>query len=418
MEQMCAGYCVKMSDFVRNPAKVKLEAGMNPVAVLSRNTPAFYLLDPQVYQSLLKAVRTNSGQLPNDPGTPEHHSASTELVNAVNANPSFATLVPKMLEIELSRVKRGEVTQKALTITKYRLEKFVLPFFGEMLMASIQMDKLQEFVVLLNDEELGGVSIGQYLVIVRKVLKYAHSMRLIASLPLFPRVEAKRISRGGFTLFEYHQLLKTSWRMRGQSFKSKKRYSELRTEGMDEDYLVMTKEMHRLIGFMVNSFVRPSDIRLMQHKHIKIVEREHTYLRMSLPETKKHDKPIVSMRSAVGIYQRLLADAKLDGYGKPDDYLFLPHMQNRVYALRIVGFLFNWLLEETDLKQGPHGKGRTLYSLRHTSITFRLLYGQGIDVLTLARNARTSVEMIERHYASTLNGEMNIGLIQSKRVSR
>ncbi|MDG1445579.1 MAG: hypothetical protein P8L17_01225 [Methylophilaceae bacterium] len=38
---------------------------------------------------------------------------------------------------------------------------------------------------------------------------------------------------------------------------------------------------------------------------------------------------------------------------------------------------------------------RTLYSLRHTSITFRLHYGQGIDMLTLARNARTSVKMIE-----------------------
>jgi hypothetical protein len=46
----------------------------------------------------------------------------------------------------------------------------------------------------------------------------------------------------------------------------------------------------------------------------------------------------------------------------------------------------------------------------------RLLYGQGIDMLTLARNARTSVQMIEKFYASALSGEMNVALLQSKRT--
>ena len=46
---------------------------------------------------------------------------------------------------------------------------------------------------------------------------------------------------------------------------------------------------------------------------------------------------------------------------------------------------------------------------------FRLLYGRGIDLLTLARNARTSVQMIEKFYASNLTAEMNIDLIQGRR---
>jgi hypothetical protein len=44
------------------------------------------------------------------------------------------------------------------------------------------------------------------------------------------------------------------------------------------------------------------------------------------------------------------------------------------------------------------------------------LYGQGIDLLTLARNARTSVEVINTHYASTVTGEQNIALLQSRRT--
>ena len=170
---------------------------------------------------------------------------------------------------------------------------------------------------------------------------------------------------------------------------------------------------------MVNGFFRPGDLKFMQHKHIDIIEGKHNYLRLTLPETKKHGQPIVTMPAAVGIYRRLLADAKARGYGKPNDYLFMPEITKvRDHALRHLGFLFNWILDETKLKQGAKGQNRSLYSLRHTAITFRLLYGQGVDLLTLAKNARTSIEMIERHYASTLNGEMNIGLLHSKRTRK
>jgi hypothetical protein len=77
--------------------------------------------------------------------------------------------------------------------------------------------------------------------------------------------------------------------------------------------------------------------------------------------------------------------------------------------------MFNWVLAETGLKKNTNGKPRSMYSLRHSAITFRLLYGQGIDLLTLARNARTSVEVINNHYASTVSGEQNIALLQSRR---
>jgi len=92
--------------------------------------------------------------------------------------------------------------------------------------------------------------------------------------------------------------------------------------------------------------------------------------------------------------------------------------KRRDHALRYLGFLFSWVLDKANLKFGAKVQTRTLYCLRHTAITYRLLYGEGVDLLTLAKNARTSVNMIERHYASTLNGEMNIGLLHSKRVRK
>ena len=70
---------------------------------------------------------------------------------------------------------------------------------------------------------------------------------------------------------------------------------------------------------------------------------------------------------------------------------------------------------DTGLGEGPSGEERSLYSLRHTAIMYRLMFGDGINTLALARNARTSVEMIEKHYASTLAAEMNVALLHSKR---
>jgi hypothetical protein len=49
-------------------------------------------------------------------------------------------------------------------------------------------------------------------------------------------------------------------------------------------------------------------------------------------------------------------------------------------------------------------------------VTFRLLYGRKIDLPTLARNARTGVELMEWFYSSNLTAEMNIDLLQGKRT--
>jgi integrase len=121
------------------------------------------------------------------------------------------------------------------------------------------------------------------------------------------------------------------------------------------------------------------------------------------------------MPAAVGIYERLLESARASGRDRLDDFLFLPEVENRKTAMVLLDLYFRRVLQASGLRVGKRGQNRTLYSLRHTAITFRLLFGRGIDLLTLARNARTSVEMIERFYASELSAEMNVALLHSRR---
>ncbi|MFT4026672.1 MAG: hypothetical protein QM676_07720 [Novosphingobium sp.] len=50
------------------------------------------------------------------------------------------------------------------------------------------------------------------------------------------------------------------------------------------------------------------------------------------------------------------------------------------------------------MKKDREGNARTFYSLQHTYISHRLL--DGADIYQVAKNCRTSVEMIEKHYAA------------------
>lgn len=130
------------------------------------------------------------------------------------------------------------------------------------------------------------------------------------------------------------------------------------------------------------------------------------YLRVDAPPSKGHADPIITMPVAVFIYNRILKAQKAKGFGKPDDYLFLPHRPNRAYAHEIIRRQFRLALTHAGLLKGPNGDERTLYSLRHTAITMRLQQGD-VDLVTLARACRTSVEMIDRFYASSLTAESN-----------
>ena len=48
----------------------------------------------------------------------------------------------------------------------------------------------------------------------------------------------------------------------------------------------ITDEMRLLITFMVNSFLRPSDVKNLKHRNIQVIEKEHKYLRIQTEESK------------------------------------------------------------------------------------------------------------------------------------
>ena len=350
--------------------------------------------------------------------------ASFELAEAVSAGKAagktgkpgmtFGALTTQVLANELARSQRGEYALGSYQVLRNRLDAHILPRWGNQPPSNINFLALMEFTHFLS-KTFSTTTISQYMVAVRKVLSYAVAIGELDKLPEFPKIKIVTTPRGAFTPSEYWKIIRTARRLSGQQYPAtadeiranyKIRVAEQR----------MPPDLARAIAFMLNSFIRPSDLKTLKHRHVEIVRANNTYLRLTLPETKSHGRPIVTLQPAVRCYQQICKQQAVTGHGGADDYLFLPALQDRNYAHWVLNFHFNWVLAETGLKMGPHGQPRSLYSLRHSSITFRLLYGQGIDLLTLARNARTSVDVINTHYASTVTGEQNIALLQSRRT--
>ncbi len=326
---------------------------------------------------------------------------------------TFAAMAAQMMANEQARVERGEFSAGSFKVLRNRLDAHILPRWGKLPPTAVDHAQLLSFTQYLS-KSFSTITVSQYLIAVRKVLTMAVSVAALDKLPEFPKIKVQTNSRGAFTPTEYWQIMRTARKL--QHTRHPDSDSTLRKNyRLRSAEYTMPPDIAWCIGFMVNSFIRPSDLKTLKHRHVEVVRNGNTYLRLNLPKTKSHTRPIVTLQPAVRIYQQISQHYSAQSLATPDDYLFLPHLRDRAYAHWVLAFYFNWVLARTGLKLGAHGQERSLYSLRHSSITFRLLYGQGIDLLTLARNARTSVDMINQHYASTVTGEQNIGMLQSRR---
>jgi PHD/YefM family antitoxin component YafN of YafNO toxin-antitoxin module len=438
IQSVNANKLIGLQDFLTDAQHIVDQCGNSPLLVLSNNKPAFYVMPTRAWELIctqLAADQHTQGYCQHVAAVEENAESKRQLVpksdfilghipdqRTFDRKNNFVSLAEKLLDLEWERVNRGEFSAASVAIQKNRLDAHVLPFFRYVAPAQTTHIDLDGFVSRLTQHQLSSTTISQYLVLVRKLLKLAVRQGLLKEVPEFPQVRVTTQPRTMLTLAEYWKIARTSLKMARSGVQAPPLKS---TDGHRDRFwvaprnMMLAPDMFWAIRFMVNSFVRPGDLRQLKHKHVTVIRSDTAYLRLNLPETKKHDKPMVTMQSAVGVYESALKHAKSRGFGEPDDYVFLPAEKDRSYALAVLGFWFKWVMREAGVSlTDGFGRPRTLYCLRHTSIMFRLLYGQGIDMLTLARNARTSVQMIERFYASSLDGEMNVAMLQSRRSGK
>lgn len=359
---------------------------------------------------------------------------------------NFGVCSEAMIKAQAVRMERGEISKISHENDVLRLRKHVQPFFGHMDVKSVNYKSVEDFISSLSSENLAAATLTYYLGLVKKILGYAQKMDVLQSIPQLPRIKKRDSPRGWFTTHEYRRLYTNARHLAGKIFIVKQletidekgeKKNTLYTvkEGLEDTKggkplrkITISKELRNVISFMANSFIRPTDLKNMKHKHVIVLdEYSRKALVLNLPKSKEHDQPIWTMPKAVDIYLRqrletlpkseewkILSAAKREQQ-LSEQFVFMPEEKNREKALKTLQIQFSILVKELNLRHGVLGQERTLYSLRHTCIMYRLMYGIGIDLLTLANNARTSPEMIHRFYARHLTGGHNLEMLQSRR---
>jgi integrase len=269
------------------------------------------------------------------------------------------------------------------------------PYFGDMLVSEISAGTVQEYRMHRAENSRTGKpparsTIKQELVVLRHVLKTAQRHRWLPSLPDLStpyKTAGKVVRRAWFSPEEYRRLYQATRKRARQPLRNRYRWH--------------SEQLHDYVLFMANTGLRPDEAARLEHRDVAIVVdggTEETILEIEV-RGKRGLGYCKSTTGAVTPYRRLVRRNN----PKATDLLFPEGHRG----------LFNRVLRELDLKVDRDGQRRTAYSLRHTYICMRLM--EGADIYQIAKNCRTSVEMIETFYAAHIKNTLDAAAINVRR---
>jgi integrase len=320
----------------------------------------------------------------------------------------FKEAAAKFVE-EAPVLTQGERGPKWLEQYELKLNRIILPFLGEKQLAEITSGIIQDYRIWRAENCKTGraparSTIHQEIVCIRQVLKNALRQGWIDRLPDMsePFLPSPKIfHRTWFSPEEYKQLCDATRRRARDPKQPRFRWE--------------AEQLHDYVLFSANTGLRPDEAMRLQFRDVTVVDDEatgQTILKIEV-RGKRGVGYCVSTWGAVRPFERLKTRTRLDGgpgrsgsrtasmaKGEwhepgPTDLLFPKWSRD----------LFKAILCEETLRTDRDGRLRTAYSLRHTYICFRLL--NGANIYELAKNCRTNVGTLERHYAAHLKTQVD-----------
>lgn len=306
---------------------------------------------------------------------------------------------------EYEVLTEGERNERWVKDHYRRVRSYLVPYFGKMGLSTINAGTVQEYRVSRLAPEEGKKlpsrsTLHHETVTLRLVLKTAVRHRWLGHLPDISqpyKKSVKVVHRAWFTPEEYKQLYQAT-RAHAQKTRDASKKAQ---EGEQAHRVWLAEQLHDKILFLANTGLRPDEANWLEYRDVEVVKDKatgHKILEIQV-RGKRGVGYCKSTSGAVFPFERMVARNK----PKPTDKLFpVDHKKQ-----------FNGILDKLGLKLDREGNRRTLYSLRHSYISFRLL--EGADIYQVAKNCRTSVEMIEKHYAVHLKNRLDAAAINVRK---
>jgi integrase len=322
----------------------------------------------------------------------------------------------------------GERSPAYVKTMRIRIDVHLNPFFGDKVVSDINESLVMDYrVARAMTKDKNGLprapartTLHHEIQALRHILKTAKRHGWLTALPDLsaPYKTSGKIShRAWFSPEEYRALYKAS----GQRAR----------KPANPKWTWECEQFHDYVLFMANTGLRPDEAARLEFRDVVIVDDDATGERILEIEVRGKRGVGVgkSMPGAVRPFERLRERSRVviqqtadtpspkghsRGGGEPDG-LAKPGPKDRIFG-SVQRELMNTVLDELGLKVDRDGQRRTAYSLRHTYICFRLM--EGADIYQVAKNCRTSVEMIEKYYASHIKNRLDAAAINVRRPKR
>ncbi|MEI8286787.1 MAG: site-specific integrase [Actinomycetes bacterium] len=326
---------------------------------------------------------------------------------------------------EYGIINKGEVSERWVAGHQSRLTAHLRPYFGDKWCDEIDGGMAQAYRLFRmrngrNGKAPARNTLNSEITTLNHVLGTAFRSGAMLSLPdLSPpfKSSTKVGVRPWFSPEEYKVLRQAT-------------ADNARKTKRDEDRWY-AEQLHDLVLFQANTGLRPDETKNLQFRDVAMVKDDSTgelILEISV-RGKRGVGFCKSMPGAVKPFQRLLNRPKWTPQGrKPRSQKKLAEWESKERpAPALPGptdvifpgsylKLFNKILDRTGLKFDRDENPRTMYSLRHSYICFRL--SEGADLYNIAKNCRTSVEVIQKHYASHIKDLLDASAINTRRPRR
>lgn len=304
-----------------------------------------------------------------------------------------------------------DVHQGKVTYHDYiRLIKLMIDFFGNKYISRITHADIHEFLKTRtekNGRKLGKSTINNYNASLARVYEVALRNGWVQQNQIykFKNDGRKTEARPYFTDDEVEALKKFMVE-----------YSKRTTAGgVTWKTVEIRKLLRDYVEFILGTGMRPgTEVEQLKWSHIRIDEKNgKEYFRITIPKAKTKKREIVAQFGIQECLDRLarrfgernrpdpevidedaLPEFSVKDLIGADEYIF--RLSDGTFPVDLSG-AFDILLDQAKLTLDAHGKKRTLYSLRHTYATQRLV--ERVDIHTLARAMGTSVKMLEDHYS-------------------
>jgi integrase len=312
----------------------------------------------------------------------------------------FSKAAEKFLA-EYESITEGERHPRYVASHEARLRVHLLPFFVDKTVKDITPGLVQEYrahrMTSRKHPTTGEVmrpartTLHHEIVTLRHVLKAANRHGWLPYLPDLstPYKASNKVKHRAWFSPEEYKLFYAATRHRAKHPK----IARWRTK---------CEDFHDYTLFMVNTGLRPDEAGRLEPRDVAIVTDKATGERILeiAVRGKRGTGWCKSMPGAVLPFERMVKRHAL----QPKDIIFgLPQ-----------DWIMNSILKELDLKFDREGNRRTAYSFRHTYICLRLM--EGADIYQVAKNCRTSVEMIEKHYAAHIKDTIDAAAVNVRKV--